>query len=313
MNDLVMSWLGAGVTGILGFVAVFSLVIFVHELGHFWVARWLGFKIERFSVGLGPELYAYIDRHGTCWRIALLPIGGYVKFVGDAEPSGTAASAPHGREADGGAGDAEGASDPPRTFESHSVGARALVVAAGPFANFLFSIFVFATQAWFIGSTELSSEVSPSPGPYRLAQGGVMEQGPAERAGVQSGDRIVTLGEEPIRTFNDIVAFMQSAPDDEIDVGVERGTERLSLVVRPIQTLYADGTVDPVPKLGLVPTGSLLPLDERRRAGFLLGLDIGLNRVVRIITVNLNYVGEIFAGRESGEELAGIIGIGTSV
>ena len=135
---------------LLPFLFVLTVVVFVHELGHFLVGRWCGVDVKTFSIGFGRELFGFNDRHGTRWRFALIPLGGYVKFSGDAD----AASAP----------DAAGVArmspqEQARSFPAQSIGERAAIVAAGPIANFLLAILIFAGTAFFFGKQVLLPRV----------------------------------------------------------------------------------------------------------------------------------------------------------
>src|SRR5262249_6965000 len=122
-------------TKVAPFLFILTIIIFIHELGHFLVARWCGIRVLAFSIGFGPELVGFTDRHGTRWKLSIVPLGGYVKFFGDenvASVPDTAAIA------------AMNADERRVSFPHKSVGARAAVVAAGPIANFLLAIAIFA-------------------------------------------------------------------------------------------------------------------------------------------------------------------------
>src|SRR5580765_1288948 len=140
--DNVNIW-GGGWTGwFVPFIFVLSIVVFFHELGHFLVARWAGVRVLVFSVGFGPELLGFTDRHGTRWKLSAVPLGGYVKFFGD----DNAASVPD-QEAIGRMSEA----DRNDSFFHKPVGKRAAIVAAGPFANFILAILIFAAVFTFYG------------------------------------------------------------------------------------------------------------------------------------------------------------------
>src|SRR5712671_2944328 len=126
----------------LPFLFVLTIVVFFHELGHFLVARWCGVRVLVFSIGFGPELVGFTDRHGTRWKVAAIPLGGYVKFLGDEN----AASVPD-QEAIGRMSDAERR----ESFVHKSVGRRAAIVVAGPVANFILAILIFGSLALLLG------------------------------------------------------------------------------------------------------------------------------------------------------------------
>src|SRR5579864_939447 len=135
--------LSHGVIGyIVPFLFVLTIVVFFHELGHFLIARWAGVKVLTFSVGFGPELAGFNDRYGTRWKISAIPLGGYVKFLGDdTEASTPAPEILKNMTEEERAG----------SFHHKNVGPRAAIVAAGPIANFLLAIVIFAGMALYLG------------------------------------------------------------------------------------------------------------------------------------------------------------------
>ena len=163
------------------FLFVLTIVVFFHELGHFLVARWNGVKVLTFSLGFGPELAGFNDRHGTRWKISAIPLGGYVKFFGDeseaSTPSGEALSGMTAAERAG-------------RFHHKPVGARAAIVAAGPIANFILAIVIFASLFTFLGKPSTSARVDT-----------VQAGGAAAAAGFQSGDVVTTINGNAIASF----------------------------------------------------------------------------------------------------------------
>src|SRR5215475_13885856 len=143
--------LGGGVLGVLiPFLFVLTLVVFFHELGHFLIARWAGVRVLVFSIGFGPELFGFNDRHGTRWKVSAIPLGGYVKFFGDEN----AASVP-----DQAAIAAMSEEERRHSFVDQKVGPRAAIVVAGPLANFLLAIAIFAGLAMVYGKPIMSARV----------------------------------------------------------------------------------------------------------------------------------------------------------
>ena len=177
---------------ILPFVGVLTVVVFIHELGHFLVGRWCGIKVDAFSIGFGPELFAFVDRKGTRWRFALLPLGGYVKFHGDAN----AAS-----ETDEAAIAAMPPAERAVTFAAQPVWKRALTVAAGPAANFVLAIAVFAVLFAVFGRPVLTPRVE-----------NVVADSPAEAAGFRKGDVVLEIDGQAIASFNELQRIVSMAP-----------------------------------------------------------------------------------------------------
>src|SRR4051795_5376079 len=156
------------------FLIALTLIVFVHEYGHFKVARLCGVKIETFSIGFGREIWGWTDRHGTRWKIGWLPLGGYVRFAGDAN----AASLP----------DAERTAPPkPGEFHGKPVWQRALVVVAGPLANFILAIGIFAASYALIGQPVTEPRIEE-----------VVAGSAADKAGLKTGDLIKAINESRI-------------------------------------------------------------------------------------------------------------------
>jgi regulator of sigma E protease len=195
------------------FLIVLGLVVFIHELGHFLVARMNGVAVEAFSIGFGPEIAGFHDKQGTRWRIAWIPLGGYVKFLGDEN----AASMPSQEAAAH-----VSPEDRARMFQFKPVGARALVVAAGPFANFLLALVIFAGLFMAYGKTMIEPRVAE-----------VVAESPAERAGFQPGDLILSIDGEPVEGFQDMVRVVGLSAEQQLDMVVQRDGRQVSLTVTP--------------------------------------------------------------------------------
>src|SRR5581483_7140790 len=166
------------------FLFVLTIVVFFHELGHFLIARWAGVKVLTFSLGFGPELVGFNDRHGTRWKISAVPLGGYVKFFGD----DTEASTP---SADVLASMTE--EERAGSFHHKRVGARAAIVAAGPIANFVLAIVIFTALFTFFGKPSTSARVD------KVEVGSA-----AAAAGFQVGDVVTAIDGTKIDSFSDM-------------------------------------------------------------------------------------------------------------
>src|SRR5688572_13917300 len=165
---------GGGFTGsLLPFLFVLTIVVFFHELGHFLVARWAGVKVLTFSVGFGPELAGFNDRHGTRWKLSAIPLGGYVKFFGDDSEASTPSSSTLASMT---------AEERGSSFHHKSVGRRAAIVAAGPTANFILAIVIFASLFMFLGKPSTTARVD-----------GVQAGSAAEAAGFKAGDIVTAI------------------------------------------------------------------------------------------------------------------------
>jgi regulator of sigma E protease len=211
MSLLTQIWALAGY--ILPFLFVLSLVVFFHELGHFLIGRWCGVKVDTFSLGFGPELFGFKDRSGTYWRVAAFPLGGYVRFHGEANGASMTdeaalAAMPPGERA--------------VSFIAQKVWKRAAIVAAGPLANFLLAIVIFTGIFYVNGRAILLPMVD-----------GIAAGSAAEAAGFQLGDRIVSIGGIKVDSFEDMQRVVQTASDTELVFSVERGGKLVELVATP--------------------------------------------------------------------------------
>ena len=193
----------------LAFIAAIGPLVFIHELGHYLAARWCGVGAETFSIGFGREVAGWTDKRGTRWKVGWLPLGGYVKFVGDMTPASE------------GVDEAQIApADRPRAFHLKPVWQRFLIVLAGPMANFLLAIAIVSALFAIDGAPRTSNVVvAVQPGSAAAA------------AGIAPGDRIVAIANRSTGSFEDLFAVVVLRPDEAVNVELERGSERLSLPV----------------------------------------------------------------------------------
>src|ERR1700752_2765774 len=203
--------------GLIGYVVPFlfvlSIVVFFHELGHFLVARWAGVKVLTFSLGFRPEPVGFNDRHGTRWKISAVPLGGYVKFLGD----DTEASMPSA-ETLANMTDAERAG----AFHYKSVGARAAIVAAGPIANFILAILIFTCLFTFFGKPSTSARVDQ-----------VEAGSAAATAGFQVGDIVTDIDGTKIDSFTDMQRMVGTRPGEKLNFTVKRADNVVHLQGTP--------------------------------------------------------------------------------
>lgn len=178
------------------FVIVLGVLVFVHELGHYVAARWRGVFVETFSIGFGRALATWKDRQGTVWKLGWIPLGGYVKLHGQERPEDVGA-------------DVRALWQPGRTFHEKGVGSRAIVVAAGPIANFLLAAVLFAVLFATAGQPVILPEV-----------GQVLKDSPAAHAGLVTGDRILAIDGQPVSQFEDIQRIVAARPDEKLTLQV---------------------------------------------------------------------------------------------
>ena len=216
------------------FLVLLTPLVFVHELGHYLVARWCGVRVDVFSIGFGPEIFGWKARNGTHWKISAIPLGGYIKMFGE-----------HAIEPDAD-GHVRDLSDEEQavSFQGKRLSQRAAIVFAGPAANYVFAIVVAAAMFVAIGQYYT---------PPRI--GGISEGGPAAAAGLQPGDTIVSIGGASVERFEDIVQLIRMAPGEHLRIDVLRDGEPVTLdaVLDEKQFQAIDGTMQNVGDLGLVP------------------------------------------------------------
>jgi regulator of sigma E protease len=286
INDLSFGFLSY----LVPFLFVLTIVVFFHELGHFLVARLYRIKVLVFSLGFGPELLGFNDRTGTRWKISAIPLGGYVKFFGDEN----AASAP-----DSGAVASMSESERRQSFPGQSVGARAAVVVAGPLANFLLAIAIFAAIFMLHGKQSASARIdSIQPGSA------------AEAAGFKPGDLVVAIEGRAVETFADMQRVVSTNAGQKLQVTVERDGKPLTIEAVPALKEVKDnfGNMHRVGVLGI--TRSMAPGDVKtERASPLKALRLGVEETWFVVERTLSYIGGVIVGREATDQLGGPIRI----
>ena len=261
MSQTVFSAFGQLFWWTVPFLLVLGVVVVVHELGHFLAARALGVKVETFSVGFGPEIAGFHDRTGTRWRLAWIPLGGYVKFKGDE----SVASIPSREQLE-----TLTPAERQGNFHTSPVWRRALIVLAGPFSNFALSLVIFTSIVMATGIM------------YQEARIVCVEPGtPAAQAGLQAGDRVVAVGGEKVKSFEDFSTYIKLNARSPIAIAVDRGGQLLTLTAIPeltenecvgrlgvVGSTKADESVVASASLPLAVGGSLSENLAHRRGAF---------------------------------------------
>ena len=274
----------------LAFLFVLTVVVFVHEFGHFWVGRLCGVGVKAFSIGFGRELYGWNDRHGTRWKISAIPLGGYVKFVGDMN----GASVPDDSELS-----RMSAAERAVSFHHQPLLQRAAIVSAGPIANFILAILVFAGVTFVNGRQVLAPRVES-----------VAAGTPAAIAGFQPGDLVLSIDGRSVSGFSDMQRIISTSAGDRLTFVVERGGAPVTLVAVPAaREVEVPGFgKQRMGQLGL--GGSRDPADLRSvRYGVLDALAHGASETWSVVDRTFNYLGKLVTGRESPSQLSGPIGI----
>lgn len=267
------------------FVVVLTVVVFFHELGHYLVARWNGVRVQVFSIGFGPELFGLTDRHGTRWKFSLVPLGGYVKMFGDSHP----ASQP------GGETPALTAEEQRVAFVTKHWARRAAIVSAGPIANFILAVALLAILFATIGQQITPPEISE-----------VLPGGAAERGGLQAGDVVRSIGEEPIERFEDMAAIVVRSAGMPLAFVVERAGVELALTVTP-DTVEQKDNLGVMHRIGRIGVKGATVAYVRHDP--VTAIWLGMERTAYFTAETMKAIGQMIAGTRTTEELSGPIGI----
>ena len=270
---------------VLAFALVIGPLVFLHELGHYLAGRWFGVKAEEFSIGFGREIAGITDKRGTRWKFCWLPLGGYVRFAGDmnpaSQPSPEWLSLPAPERA--------------KTFQAKPLWQRAIIVAAGPIANFIVAILILAAFAFAYGQNGTSSVV-----------GGISPGSAAAVAGLQPGDRVTSLGGRSVETFTDMVKYTQLRPNEAVHIEFERAGQALETdaVIGQREERDRFGNSFKVGVLGIASSAPVV-----KPVGLLEAPLVGIRQTGEIIQMTLDGLGQIITGRRSISELGGPIKI----
>lgn len=275
---------------VIPFLFVLTLVVFFHELGHFWVARRAGVRVLTFSLGFGPEIAGFNDRYGTRWRIAAIPLGGYVRFFGDEDAASTPDAARLSQMT---------AAERGESFFYKPVAWRAAIVAAGPIANFLLAIVIFAMVFMVFGKQVTAPRVDQiNPGSA------------AELAGFKPGDLVLEIDGAKVASFSDMQRIVGSHAGQPLAFTVERGDRQVTLTATPELKEVKDpfGNSHRTGLLGI--SRSLAAGDvTTQRFGPVEAIGMGVQETWFVVARTFDYLGGLVAGRESADQLGGPIRI----
>ena len=271
---------------IIPFLFVLTIVVFFHELGHFLVARWNGVKVLTFSLGFGPEIVGFNDRHGTRWKISAIPLGGYVKFFGDESEASTPSSA---------ALSTMSAEERAGSFHHKRVGQRAAIVAAGPIANFILAIVIFTCLFTFFGKPSTSAKVDS-----------VQAGSAAEKAGFQSGDVIKAIDGSTIGSFSDMQRIVGVKAGEQLAFTIKRGDATVELKATPEMKEVKDsfGNVHRLGVLGITRATAAGEVTTEQ-VNPATALVLGVKETWFVVDRTLSYIGGVFTGREAADQIGG--------
>ncbi len=268
------------------FLAVLTVIVFVHEMGHYLVARWNGIAIQTFSVGFGREVFGWNDKAGTRWRLSAIPLGGYVRFVGDMD----AASTPD-REAIANADPALAS----KLFANKNVWQRIAVVVAGPVANVILTFVLLYALLLGYGRYTIPPVV-----------GSVVAGSPAEVAGLEPGDVIVSVDGYAVRGFEDFQRLVATSPERAVSVALDRAGASQTVVLVPEATEVLDqfGNKQRIGRIGV--TRDVAKSDVTLyRPGPVEAIGMTTEEIRFIVQRTAAFLGDFFVGRGDVEQLGG--------
>ena len=270
---------------IFAFAILITVVVFVHEMGHYLVGKWCGIGVETFSIGMGKQIWGRYDKSGTLWRVALFPIGGYVKFKGDEDLSGKR--------------DKDISIEHSDNFHSKSVWQKVATTAAGPVFNFILAIFIFAMVFIYKGEAFVEPLV-----------GEVMENSAASESGIKKGDLITNINGNEINSFNDIRNYITENPQDTLEVMVLRNGSNVLLNVKPKIEIQKDrfGNEYKVGRIG-ISAGQNPSYYQTKDYNIFSGLLRGTQETFSLISKILDYLGQLIIGKASVDQMGGPIKI----
>ena len=283
-----MEWLINAVYYVVPFIVLLGVLVFVHELGHYLMAKFTGVKVDEFSIGFGKKLWGFTDRSGTEWKICAIPLGGYCKFLGDGDAaSSTDESASVAEE------------DKKYAFAFQNPFKKLAIVIAGPAANYVFAILFFAGVFFFLGKVDFPAVV-----------GEVIKGGAAEQAGVLAGDRILKVNGKAVNSFAEVRQEVDMNTAEKVSLEIKRGEQLITLSF-PLKVIPLEEEVnqpaEPKAMLGIrsVNIVEVQPSQISLAAAF---RDATLE-TWRITEMTLRGVGQMITGKRDADEVGGIIRI----
>jgi len=261
---------------LLGFIFALTLLVFIHEFGHYYAAKTFGVKVEEFSIGFGKELFSKIDRAGVKWKICALPLGGFVKMYGDANP----ASLTHVE-----------VQDKHRAFYAKPLYARFLIVAAGPIANYLLAIVILTGFYFSYGKLEMPAVI-----------GEVLQNSPAQAAGIIERDEILEVDGGKITNFNDLQRRIMINPGRPMDLLVLRGDELKKIVITPLEkVITGERARSKIGYIGVKAKDNPIFIN----IGLFESISISVTEVIDISNLTLKALGQMLTGHRSTSEIYG--------
>lgn len=285
-----MEWILNIVHYVVPFLILLGVLVFVHEFGHFIVARMTGVCVSAFSIGFGKELWSVTDKKGTVWKISAIPLGGYCQFLGDADESSSTSEVDLSKYSE---------EEKKHLFATQKPLKKLAISIAGPLFNYLFAFVTFFGLFYFVGSYDIPPVVSE-----------VIEDSPAQKAGIMKGDRLVEINGKQINDWSDINKEVSIAIE-QVDLKIKRGEENISVTVPLVSMDYAyDETEKPIKRKMIGIKGEAKQFKVvKDNFNFTVSLRKSAEEVYNVTDMTLRGVWQMIIGERSGEDVGGIIRI----
>ena len=276
---------------IIPFIILLTVVVFIHEYGHYYFAKRFGVGVTDFSIGFGKEIFGFNDKFGTRWKFCAIPLGGYVKFFGDrnvfSQSEQEQLLKQYNKE------------DQKKLFVTKPLYQRSLIVAAGPFANFLLAIFIFTLIYIFVGKDFTPAQIQE-----------VQIDSPAYEAGIKKDDIILSINNNKVQSFLDVSTYINASSKDLIDINILRNNNELLLQVKPKKTEGKDSLGNTVNKkiIGI----KISPLNDelnRQRLGPATAIFFAVKETWFVTKTSLEFIFSMFKGKGDTTQLGGPIKI----
>jgi len=285
MSVLVFTWYY-----VVPFLFVLTVLVYVHEWGHYWVARRNGVRVEVFSIGFGPEIFGWTNEAGTRWKISAIPFGGYIKMFGESD-----VIADQGEDAAGNNSEERPLSPEERAISFHfkSLGQRAAIVAAGPVANFILAVVLFAALVMVYGMPR-----------HYAGIGEILPKSAAAEAGFRVGDRILSIDGEEVRWFADLVRIVSTKADVPMKITIRRDNKEITLEATPkkYERKNENGVVENIGLLGVRYDPKQAEYERQNPA---MAVWVGVEQTALLTGNILSYLGQVITGKQKADDLGG--------
>ena len=276
---------------IIPFIILITVVVFIHEYGHYYFARRYGVGVTDFSIGFGKEIFGFNDKNGTRWKFCLIPLGGYVKFFGDRNVFSQAEQQDILKK--------YSEEDQKKLFVIKPLYQRVLIVAGGPLANFLLAILIFSSIYMFVGKDFTPAKIEE-----------VSINSPAEQAGLKKGDIIVGINDNKIESLLEVSMFINTSSENNISIKVLRNDTELKLEAKPDITIAKDAFGNSVKKKVIgIKIGPASEEFNREKLGPIKAIFYSLKEIWFVCKTTIEFIGQLFQGKGDTSQLGGPIKI----